>query len=121
MVDTLFLLLAFFVITTTFVEQPSVRLDLPSAKYAETVKLGKDLIVTIDEKGELFLKEEPVTEWELGEAFREAVQKSKDTVLILRADKDVNYGRVVTVMDIARGAGLRKITALTTAGTKPQE
>ncbi|MFN3467930.1 MAG: ExbD/TolR family protein [Candidatus Brocadiales bacterium] len=114
LVDILFILLIFFVVTTTFVEQPSIRLDLPSAKHADTAKL-EDLIVTIDKGGEMFLKQTPVTAWELGKAFREAVQRRKDTILILRADKDVNYGRVVTVMDIARGAGLKKITALTTS------
>ncbi|HHT9119192.1 MAG TPA: ExbD/TolR family protein [Candidatus Hypogeohydataceae bacterium YC41] len=114
LVDTLFILLMFFVVTSTFVEQPSIRLDLPSARNADVAKL-EDLVVTIDREGQLFLKQKPATTWELGEAFREAVKERKDTILILRADKDVNYGRVVTVMDIARGAGLRKITALTTA------
>ncbi len=118
LVDMLFILLIFFVITSTFVEQPSIRLDLPSTKHSESSKL-EDLVVTIDKEGEIFLKQKPVTAWELGEAFREAVQKRKDTILILRADKDVNYGRVVVVMDIARGAGLKKITALTTA--EPQQ
>lgn len=120
MVDTLFLLLAFFVVTTTFVEQPSIRLDLPSTKHADVAKL-EDLIVTIDKKGEMFLKRKPVTAWELGEAFGEAVRKRKDAILILRADKDANYGSVVTVMDIARGAGLKRITALTTSEPGQQE
>lgn len=120
MVDTLFLLLAFFVVTTTFVEQPSIRLDLPSTKHADVAKL-EDLIVTIDKEGEMFLKQKPVTAWELGEAFREAVRKRKETILILRADKDANYGSVVAVMDIARGAGLKRITALTTSGSGQQE
>jgi len=120
MVDTLFLMLAFFVVTTTFVEQPSIRLDLPSIKHADIAKL-EDLIVTIDKEGEMFLKQKPVTAWELGEAFREAVQKRKETILILRADKDVNYGSVIAVMDIARGAGLKRITALTTSGSGQQE
>jgi biopolymer transport protein ExbD len=114
LVDMLFILLLFFVVTSTFVEQPSIRLDLPSARHADTTKL-EDLVVTIDKKGELFLKQTQVTAWELGEAFREAVRKRKDPILILRADKEVNYGQVVTVMDIARGAGLKKITALTMA------
>ena len=120
LVDMLFILLIFFVVTSTFVEQPSIRLDLPSTRHADTTKL-EDLIVTIDKNGETFLKREPVTAWELGEAFREAVRKRKETILILRADKDANYGSVVAVMDIARGAGLKRITALTTAGPGQQE
>ncbi|HHT9133215.1 MAG TPA: ExbD/TolR family protein [Candidatus Tripitaka californicus] len=120
LVDMLFILLIFFVVTSTFVEQPSIRLDLPSTRHADTEKL-EDLIVTIDKEGEMFLKQKPVTAWELGEAFREAVRKRKETILILRADKDANYGSVVAVMDIARGAGLKRITALTTAGPGQQE
>lgn len=121
LVDMLFILLIFFVVTSTFVEQPSIRLDLPSTRHSAESSILEDLIVTVDKAGELFFKQKPVTEWELGEIFRQAVQKRKDTVLILRADKDVNYGRVVTVMDIARGAGLRKITALTTGGSELKE
>ena len=120
LVDMLFILLIFFVVTSTFVEQPSIRLDLPSTRHADTTKL-EDLIVTIDKEGEMFLKQRPVTAWELGEAFREAVRKRKETILILRADKDANYGSVVAVMDIARGAGLKRITALTTSGPGQQE
>lgn len=120
LIDTLFLMLAFVITTSTFSEQPGIRLNLPSTRHADTAKL-EDLIVTIDKEGEMFLKQKPVTAWELGEAFREAVRKRKETILILRADKDANYGSVVAVMDIARGAGLKRITALTTAGPGQQE
>ncbi len=114
LVDMLFLLLIFFVVTSTFVEQPSISLDLPTAKHSDTAKL-EDLVVTIDRKGMLYLKARPVTELELREAFSKAITERKDTILILKADGDVSYGRVVTVMDIARGTGLKRITALTTA------
>lgn len=113
LVDILFLLLIFFVVTSTFVEHPNIKLDLPSASHAETSKF-EGLNLTITREGRLFLGRQPIGISEL-----EAVLRSKvaavggDAVLVLRADREVPYGIVVAVMDVARGSGLKRITALT--------
>lgn len=111
-VDVLFLLLIFFMVTSTFVEQPSIKLVLPSAKYSEAGKIeALTLIITRD--GDLFLEGRPVKIEDIEKVFQDIVEKLQDKTLVLKADKDVPYGKVIRIMDAAKGAGLKKIIAPT--------
>lgn len=111
-VDVLFLLLIFFMVTTTFVEQPSIKLVLPSAKYSEAGKIeALTLIITRD--GDLFLQDQPVKIEDIEKVFRDIAEKLENKTLVLKADKDVPYGKVIRIMDAAKGAGLKKIIAPT--------
>lgn len=112
LIDILFLLLIFFVVTSTFVEQPNIKLDLPSASHAETSKF-EGLTLTITREGRLFIGRQHIGIAELDAILRSKVAAVGDPTLVLRADREVPYGVVVAVMDVARGAGLKKITALT--------
>ncbi len=112
LVDVLFLLLLFFVVTSTFTEHPNIKLDLPSASHAETTKF-EGLTLTITREGRLFVGQQSIGISELDAILRSKVEAIGDPVLVLRADREVFYGTVVAVMDVARGAGLKRITALT--------
>ncbi len=112
LIDIIFLLLIFFVVTSTFVEHPNIKLELPSASHAETGKF-EGLTLTITREGRLFLGMQPIGITELEAVLRSKVTVTGDAVLVLRADREVPYGIVVAVMDVARGAGLKRITALT--------
>ncbi len=112
MVDMLFLILLFFLVTSSFIEQPNIKLELPSTKYAATSKL-EERTLTISREGKLFFQNEPVERKELVSVLKNAFSKQDDKTLVLRADKNVSYGVVVDVMDAAKGAGLRRIVAPT--------
>lgn len=112
LIDVLFLLLIFFVVTSVFIEQPNIKLDLPRASNAETTKF-EGLTITINKEGRLFFGKQPVGITELDVILRSKAEALGDLVLVLRADRDVAYGVVIAVMDVARGAGLKRITALT--------
>ncbi|OQZ04554.1 MAG: hypothetical protein B6D34_03160 [Candidatus Brocadia sp. UTAMX1] len=112
MVDMLFLILLFFLVTSSFIEQPNIKLELPSTRYASTSKL-EERTLTISQDGKLFFQNEPVERKELISVLKNAFLKQDDKTLVLRADKNVPYGAVVDVMDAAKGAGLRKIVAPT--------
>ena len=112
MVDMLFLILLFFLVTSSFIEQPNIKLELPSTKYAATSKL-EERTLTISQDGKLFFQYEPVERKDLISVLKNAFSKQDDKTLVLRADKNVSYGIVVDVMDAAKGAGLRRIVAPT--------
>jgi biopolymer transport protein ExbD len=112
LIDILFLLLLFFVVTSSFVEHPNIKLALPSASNAEASKF-EGIIITISKEGRLFMGKQSIGVSELGVILRSRVAAVDDPVLVLRADREVPYGVVVAVMDVARGAGLKRITALT--------
>ena len=112
MVDMLFLILLFFLVTSSFIEQPNIRLELPSTKYAATSKI-EERTLTISQDGKLFYQNKPVKRKDLITVLKNAFLKQDDKTLVLRADKNVPYGVVVDVMDAAKGAGLKRIVAPT--------
>lgn len=112
MVDMLFLILLFFLVTSSFIEQPNIKLELPSTKYAATSKI-EERTLTISQDGRLFYQNKPVERKDLVTVLKDAFSRQDDKTLVLRADKNVSYGVVVDVMDAAKGAGLRRIVAPT--------
>ncbi len=114
LIDVLFLLLLFFVVTSSFVEHPNIKLALPSASNAEASPF-EGIVITISREGRLFMGSQSVGISELDAILRSRAAVVDDPVLVLRADREVPYGVVVAVMDVARGAGLKRITALTTS------
>lgn len=111
-VDVLFLLLIFFMVTSTFVEQPNIKLELPTTKHSETSRTEK-MVLTISRDGQLFLQDMPVDKRNLEKALRRIILDTGDETLVLKADKLVPYGVVVDAMDDAKGAGYKKIIAPT--------
>ena len=118
LIDVVFLLLVFFMVSTTFAEHPGIKLELPSASSAEPSKL-EPLTLTIDKKGRMYLNGEGIREDELRRKLKEEA-KGPDVTLILKADKAVPYGYVIRAMDISRQSGIRRIVSLTDA-PRPRE
>ena len=111
LIDVVFLLLIFFMVSTTFAEHPGIKLELPSASTAEPSKL-EPLTLAIDKEGHMFLNDAPIKEGALRTKLESAAKKP-DTTLVLRADKEVPYGYVIRAMDISRQSGIRHIISLT--------
>jgi len=112
MADTVFLLLIFFMLSTSFVIQPGIQVRLPKAVTSE-IQLKKDLVLTITAENILFLNEQPITLEELGEALQAAFAQRKDRVLIIKADQEVKHGLVVYAMDIAKLNGADRLAIAT--------
>ena len=119
LVDVLFILLIFFIATTTFrvaSQQPSaVKLALPEAKSAEAVGKQKSnqVRITVTTNGVVYLGQDLITAGKLEQALAAAKASNPDIILELSADKSVSYGIIVGVVDAARVAGIRNITAFT--------
>ena len=108
LIDVMFLLLIFFIVSTTFVERPAIRIDLPSAAHASPTHAG-NLVVSVAEDGSLFFNGEPVDRPGLAAELKEIAARDAQSLLVIEADKAVPHGIVIQVMDSARGAGLTRI------------
>lgn len=117
LIDVLFLLLIFLMVSSTFLEHPAIELDLPQASTSEPVRVDS-VRLAIPEDGRLLLDGEEVGPAVLGERLREAAAGNPELLLILQADRGSDYGRVIEALDAAREAGVKRISAFT---TKPQE
>lgn len=108
LIDVLFLLLIFFMVSSTFLEQPGIKLELPSAQSAAVVE-QKDYTLFVDKDGKMFLNRDEVNTENLEAKLKAALSEMEDGALILKADQDVKHGIVVRVMDIAKRSGVKKL------------
>ncbi len=115
LIDVLFLLLIFLMVSSTFLEQPGIKLDLPEAQSAVVVE-QKEYILFVDKEKNVFLNDFPVPLDQLEEKLKEVLPKMKDGALILKADQDVSHGLVVRIMDNIKKSGVKRLVI----GTKLQ-
>ncbi|MDD2352436.1 MAG: biopolymer transporter ExbD [Candidatus Caldatribacteriota bacterium] len=117
LIDVVFLLLIFFMLTTTFINVESgVKVDLPSGDFAE-VSEKQNLVVSITENNVLYLNNRLIDPNNLSEYIREEIGNNVDTLVVLEADQNITHGKVVRVMDLIKKGGAEKIAI----ATKPIE
>jgi len=112
LIDIVFLLLLFYAVTTTFVTDERLKLKLPEAKTAEDAGVSRDERppeVKIAADGTIWIDDRLVPESELENRIRQLVERAPDDGIILKGDKDADYGVVVHVLDVARSVGAKGI------------
>ena len=119
LIDVIFLLLIFFLVTTTFSEQPSLKIDLPRATTSGSGHQD-ELVLAVTREGNFYLDQKEISRAELPELLADAVRHRKEPALVLKADRQVSYGLIVELMDISRRVGMEKIVALTESGENPR-
>ncbi|MFO7546924.1 MAG: biopolymer transporter ExbD [Trueperaceae bacterium] len=115
MVDVVFLLVIFFMVSTTFITLESgLPVDLPEAQtsVAEPSSLPT---VTVTKDGEIFFGGARVAEAQLAAIVRQDLETTGQTTVVLRADRDVAHGVAVRIMDLLKQAGAQRI-AIATGG-----
>ena len=112
MIDCVFQLLIFFMVTTVFAVQSGLKVDLPQAATSDAPP-EKDLSITISEKGEMDLNGTRVTLDNLEEQLRIQKDIFGSKVLIIKADKKTFHGIVVDVMDAAKIVGIDQLAIAT--------
>ena len=123
LIDVLIVLLIYLMVTTTFKQQPALRLALPESTQA--LKTGAQenapLVVTVDPKGNLRLGPEgkPVTVERLKEELVAAVAKNSNLQFAISADKTAPVGQVVRIMDASKEAGIKSVNMFTKEPGKP--
>ncbi len=123
LIDVLVVLLIFLMVTTTFRQQPTLKLALPESTQAK--KSGAEehspLIVNIDAQGGLRFGEDnmPLTTDQLRQQLLALAAKNPDSKLAIRADKNAPWGKVISVMDIAKETSIKTVSAFAKDAAKP--
>ena len=112
LVDTMLTLLIFVLLLGAFAIQPGIRVRLPEAASKEE-EPKQDLVLIVTRDNRLYLNDDLLQLAELGTRLREHLRGRNDSVVIIKADKEVLHGRVVEVMDIAKGAGAVRLAIAT--------
>lgn len=113
MVDVVFLLLIFFMISTTFVETPGIEVNLPESSARQIEKEPEEFKVYVTREGDIFLGEKQVSFDQLKERLAEAGPQIMEKSFLLLADREAQHGRVVQIMDAARTAGITRLAIAT--------
>ena len=117
LIDVVFLLLIFFMVSTTFERQALLKVDLPEASAVEdSVEVPESLELVIDGEGRMFLNDQGLIDSEertLRAAMEQAAGESRDLPLILRADRQTPHHFVVTAMDVAAQMGFSNLSIAT--------
>ena len=103
LVDVVFLLLIFFMLSSHFVTQPGIKITLPTAITAK-LHPEEDIVISITKDNNLYLNEEEVTLDNLLDRLRVKVGAAKKKTVIIKADEKIDLGLAVKVMDIAKQA-----------------
>jgi biopolymer transport protein ExbD len=110
LIDIVFLQLIFFMLTSSFVFQPGIKIHLPQASTAQTDH-RQSWTITVSAKGHLYLGSKLVT---LQELKTKLSGLSKAAVpLLIQADQQASLGRVVEVWDLCRSLGIQKVSIAT--------
>jgi len=118
MVDVVFLLLIFFMISTTFVETPGISIKLPESSSQMAEKSPEEVKVYLSKEGEISLENERLTRSQLDDRLRSYGPRAGSMTFLLLADEDARHGRVVQLMDAARLAGFGKLAIATESEQK---
>ncbi len=110
MTDIVFLLLIFFMLTSTMVTTNALDLVLPKAKGK--TDSNKNVAVSINKKLEFFIDKEPVPETELESRLLSLFTSDKDKAIILRAEEGVPIEKAVNVLDIANRNQIKVVLAV---------
>jgi len=102
LVDIVLVLLIIFMVTASYIVQPSIKVNLPEAATGEATESTSLGLFLSKDDNEYRLDGKVVSEAELRTAIRKAKKESEDVVCLIAADKDVPHGRVVALMDLVR-------------------
>ncbi len=109
MIDVVFLMLIFFMVSTSFTVNNSLKLELPQSKAQTADKETEQVSVSIDADGQLYVQDEKVKDGDLRRRILNISKGDPNMRVVLRADADAKHKRVVYVLDTVRELGMGKV------------
>ncbi len=109
LIDVMFLLLVFFMLTTTFNENTEVktmRVELPFAESAQPLREEHSTTLGIDQTGQYLLNDKQYAQADIFDEFEAWLKHSGDTTVILRGDRNAPYHSVVYAYDMLQALGI---------------
>jgi biopolymer transport protein TolR len=116
-IDVMLVLLIIFMVAAPLLAT-GVAVDLPQTKAGPLNVDQKPLSLAIDDKGQIFLMDQPVEIGALLDRLKETAKAGFDERIYMRASKTVNYGRVAEIMSLVTTAGYKKVALVTEAEKK---
>jgi biopolymer transport protein ExbD len=116
MIDVVFLLLLFFMVSTSFIRESSLKVDLPEATGEAMLEQNKPIDIVIQADGQFLVNDVPLTvvsRETLSQVLQQVVGDQRDPHIIISADANAEYQHIVTAMDTAQQLGYSRLTLAT--------
>lgn len=110
LIDMIFLLLVFFLLTSSFIIQPGIKINLPKAATSEIIQ-AENIEVVISGENVIYFNTKVVTIKELENLLKQVAQRKQS--ILIKADKRSSLGRVVEIWDMCRDLGVSQINIAT--------
>lgn len=110
LIDVMFNLLIFFMLTSSFIFQPGIKVELPKAITSEVLH-QKSLVILITANNHVYLNDRSITISELRSRIKIAAKENRP--LLIKADRRASLGKVVEIWDICKDEGLTQINIAT--------
>jgi biopolymer transport protein ExbD len=115
LIDIVFLLLIFFLLTATYVKNPNLDINLPKASLNQVTSRDRDITIAITKTGDLRYDNQEVSAQKLEGILRAQFAERSDAIVVIRADEGARHGNVVEVMDMAKRVGFGRLAIATQA------
>jgi len=112
LIDIVFLLLVYFLLTTNFMVDEGIKIKLPQAK-ASAPQTEKEITVYVDRQGRAYLDNKETALNELFDRLQEMIEKNRDRLVVIKADRGVVINKAVRIMDVAKAAGAGRLCLAT--------
>uniref|UniRef100_A0A831ZYE4 Biopolymer transporter ExbD n=1 Tax=Desulfacinum infernum TaxID=35837 RepID=A0A831ZYE4_9BACT len=112
LIDIVFLLLIYFLLTTNFLAEEGIRVQLPQAVSA-VAQEDRELVVTVSPEGDVYLGARLLNLDELRDVVKQRLEADPETAVVLKADRTLVLDRVVQVMDTIKAAGAARLRLAT--------
>ncbi len=122
MIDVVFLLLLFFMVSTSFIRESSLKVDLPEATGQTLTKKTEPIDIIINAEGQFTIGETILIDADkdsIQTALQNLVGDNSDPHIIISADAGAEYQHIVTAMDVAQQLGYSRLTLATRQKTEP--
>lgn len=108
LIDVVFILLIFFIVTTVFVEESGVTVQKPKAATAQTLE-KQSIFVSVTQGGDIYHAGHQVSKESLHALLAALLEENANTPVIIQGDKNAPHGTVVSVIDAAKLAGAHAV------------
>lgn len=109
-IDVLLVLLAIVLLTSTFITKGIIPVNLPDAQNASKLKSDKEIVIVINDQGELFMEDMKIA---IENIELELLQKSRETPIHLNTDKNTKFEHFVNVLDMLKKNEFSNVSIVT--------
>ncbi len=113
--DIVLLLLVFFLLSSSFIIQPGIKVNLPKAASGQPEK-AQQIYVTVTRTEQIFLNQRPVTKSQLSQELRRLLGENPERIVVIRADGRLSLEKAVAIIDVAKLAGAQRFMIATQPG-----